>query len=144
MEGWERVLYIMENEGLNKNSFSMEIGLNSNVTITSIINKKRNPQRETFEKIHARFPQYNFEWLINGKGEIFDKDINTYISNTGTGNIANTGNASSITYGSQPKNTKIKELYDKIIFLEKIIEQQEANLKSKDEIIELLKMQLKK
>ena len=66
MEGWERVQYIMEAEGYNKNSFSVAIGISNNVTITRIINEKRNPSRATCQKIIDRFPQYSFDWLFSG------------------------------------------------------------------------------
>ena len=70
MEGWERVKYIMEAEGMNKNSFSTAVGIGNNVTITRIINERRKPSRQTCEKIIARFPQYSYDWLYEGKGEI--------------------------------------------------------------------------
>lgn len=68
MESWERVQYIMETEGFNKNSFSAAIGINNNVTITRIINERRNPSHSTCEKIISRFPKYNLEWLEFGIG----------------------------------------------------------------------------
>lgn len=74
MEGWERVKYIMDEEGFNMNSFSEAIGINNNVTITRLINEKRNPSRATCQKIIARFPKYNLEWLHTGVGEIFSKE----------------------------------------------------------------------
>ena len=40
MEGWERVQYIMEAEGYNKNSFSVAIGISNNVTITRITKRE--------------------------------------------------------------------------------------------------------
>lgn len=70
MEGWERLQYIMNEAGLNKNSFSNAIGLTNNVTITRIINEKRNPSRATCQKIIAAFPQYSFDWLFAGRGEM--------------------------------------------------------------------------
>lgn len=72
MEGWKRLQYIMESEGYNKNSFSTTIGINNNVTITRIINEKRNPSRATCQKIINRFPKYNFEWLHSGRGEMIN------------------------------------------------------------------------
>ena len=69
MEGWKRVQYIMDQEGMNKNSFSAAIGINNNVTITRIINEKRNPSRATCQKIIDRFPQYRFEWLFKDEGD---------------------------------------------------------------------------
>ncbi|MCD8261285.1 MAG: XRE family transcriptional regulator, partial [Bacteroides sp.] len=73
---WERVQFIMEKEGFNKNSFSQAIGLSNNVTITRIINEKRNPSRSTCEKIIEHFPKYSFEWLFNGVGEPENKPRN--------------------------------------------------------------------
>lgn len=82
MEGWERVLYIMNKEGLNKNSFSMAIGIDNNVTITRIINEKRSPSRATCNKIINRFPKYSFEWLYKGVGEIENQCTDTTIPQT--------------------------------------------------------------
>lgn len=71
MEAWERVKYIIENEGYNKNSFSKEIGMTNNATIGRLINEHRTPSKSTVDKILLRFPKYNRDWLITGKGEIF-------------------------------------------------------------------------
>ena len=71
MDGFERVQYIMDEEGLNKNSFSSAIGISNNVTITRIINEKRNPSRSTCQKIIDKFPKYSFDWLFTGEGEMF-------------------------------------------------------------------------
>lgn len=72
MRAWERVKFVMENEGHNKNSFSKAIGMSNNVTITLIINKKRKPHPATLEKIAQKFPKYNPEWLFEGDGEIYN------------------------------------------------------------------------
>lgn len=70
MEGFERVQYIMDKEGLNKNSFSLAVGISNNVTITRIIKEKRNPSRATCQKIINKFPKYSFDWLFSGEGDI--------------------------------------------------------------------------
>lgn len=85
MEGWERVLLIMMEEGFNKNSFSAAVGISNNVTITRIINEKRSPSRATCRKIIDRFPQYNFEWLLSGEGNI-RSSTNSYAKQTPTSN----------------------------------------------------------
>lgn len=77
MKGWERIQYVMNKEGLNKNSFSTAIGIGNNVTITRIINEMRNPSRATCQKITDRFPQYNIDWLLTGKGEVYN-NTNSY------------------------------------------------------------------
>ena len=70
MEAWERIQKIMDEEGLNKNSFSKAIGISNNVTITRIINEKRSPSKSTCEKIVAAFPKYNLTWLLTGEGNM--------------------------------------------------------------------------
>ena len=82
MEAWKRVEFIIEKEGLNKNSFSKAIGISNNVTITRIINEHRTPSRATCEKIVSAFPTYNLEWLLTGEGDMFtDTQSQTFHSN---------------------------------------------------------------
>lgn len=82
MEAWKRVEFIIEKEGLNKNSFSKAIGISNNVTITRIINEHRTPSRATCEKIVSAFPAYNLEWLLTGEGNMLtDATSQTYHSN---------------------------------------------------------------
>lgn len=73
MEPWERIQKIMDEEGLNKNSFSKAIGISNNVTITRIINEKRSPSKSTCEKIVAAFPKYSINWLLTGEGEMINQ-----------------------------------------------------------------------
>ena len=82
MEAWKRVEFIIEKEGLNKNSFSKAIGISNNVTITRIINEHRTPSRATCEKIVSAFTAYNLEWLLTGEGNMLtDAPSQTYHSN---------------------------------------------------------------
>lgn len=69
MEAWERVGFIMNKEGLNKNSFSKAINLSNNVTITRILNEKRKPSNSTIDKILKAFPKYSRKWLTEGIGD---------------------------------------------------------------------------
>lgn len=103
MEGWERVQYIMEIEGFNKNSFSAAIGINNNVTITRIINERRNPSHSTCEKIISRFPKYNLEWLEFGIGDMINKNQNT----AGRDNYGSQGSGDNKSSYSNVGNTKI-------------------------------------
>ena len=75
MEAWRRIQTIMEEEGLNKNSFSKAIGMTNNVTITRIINEKRSPSRSTCEKIAKAFPKYNLHWMLTGEGNRLNGSI---------------------------------------------------------------------
>lgn len=74
LDAWERVMYIIDNEGYNKNSFSSEIGMNNNTTIGRLINEHRIPSKATIDKILTRFPKYNRDWLITGKGDPITKE----------------------------------------------------------------------
>lgn len=103
MEGWERVQYIMETEGFNKNSFSAAIGINNNVTITRIINERRNPSHSTCEKIISRFPKYNLEWLEFGTGNMINENKNT----AGRDNYGSQGSGDNKSSYSNVGNTKI-------------------------------------
>lgn len=69
MEAWERVEFIMNKEGLNKNSFSKAINLSNNVTVTRILNEKRKPSNSTIDKILKAFPKYSRKWLTEGVGD---------------------------------------------------------------------------
>ncbi|NDV65036.1 hypothetical protein [Bacteroides sp. 224] len=73
MQPWERIQYIINELNLNRNSFSMAIGIGNNVTITRIINEKRKPSWSTIQKIAKRFPQYNLDWILTGTGDIHAK-----------------------------------------------------------------------
>lgn len=67
----QRIKYIIDEFGLNMNSFSKEIGLTNNVTIGKIIGERRNPSYEVTMKILNKYPQINTEWFIKGTGDVF-------------------------------------------------------------------------
>lgn len=161
MEGWERVQYIMETEGFNKNSFSAAIGINNNVTITRIINERRNPSHSTCEKIISRFPKYNLEWLEFGTGNMINENKNTAgrdnygVQGNGSQNIS--GSMVSVTMpesGTQKiikptgeveihrldpsdksNSEELDRLKQRIQDLERIIAEKDATIQSKDDTI---------
>jgi transcriptional regulator with XRE-family HTH domain len=68
----ERIALLIHELGLNKNSFSKEIGLKNNSTITNIINNPdRSPSYDVIFRIVSRWDQLNIRWLIAGQGEMF-------------------------------------------------------------------------
>lgn len=73
-EKGQRIEKVMTYLKLNKNSFSKEIGMSSNVTIGRILNEDRNPHPSTLQKIVDRFPQIDYEWLLTGEGSML-KDL---------------------------------------------------------------------
>ena len=166
MEGWERIQYVINNEGLNKNSFSKAIGLNNNVTITRIINEKRNPSRNTCKKIVERFPKYNMGWLLTGEGDsltstysnnevtvngnenvsnIGGQHINVSMPESGTQKIIKPDGSVEIQSLSSSAGTGLNDtdgLNQRIQDLERIILEKDATIKSKDETIWALRTML--
>lgn len=69
-ESGKRIERVISHFGLNKNSFSREIGLTNNVTIGRILNEDRNPHPATLKKIVGRFPQISYNWLLTGEGDM--------------------------------------------------------------------------
>ncbi len=67
----------MDYLNLNKNSFSVAIGMSSNVTIGRILNEDRNPHSSTLQKIVTRFPQVNYDWLKTGEGNMLKPETNS-------------------------------------------------------------------
>lgn len=68
----ERIALLIKELGLNKNSFSKEIGLKNNSTITNIINNPdRSPSYDIIFRIVSKWDQLNIRWLIAGQGEMF-------------------------------------------------------------------------
>lgn len=174
MEGWERIKLIIEKEGLNKNSFSAAIGLNNNVTITRIINEHRSPSRSTCEKIVSAFPKYKLEWLLYGEGEMlsnnsgiignnnkgniyrgdFNNNISISLPEKGTQKIIDPDGTVTIentSSGAHDYLNEINRLSQRIQDLERIISGHEATIKSlettiksKDDLICILRSSLDK
>lgn len=67
----ERLMFIINKLGYNKNSFSAAIGLSNNVTIGRIVNENRMPSWEILDKILQTFGNINANWLLAGRGEPF-------------------------------------------------------------------------
>ena len=65
----ERISYIIELKGLNKNSFSLKIGIKPQTLHHIISKRKTKPSFFVIEKILQTFKDINAEWLITGQGE---------------------------------------------------------------------------
>jgi transcriptional regulator with XRE-family HTH domain len=75
----ERIDLLIKELGLNKNSFSREIGLKNNSTITNIVNNpKRSPSYHVIFRILTRYNHLNVRWLIAGQGQMFSIAEDSY------------------------------------------------------------------
>ena len=75
----DRIALLIKELGLNKNSFSKQIGLKNNSTITNIINNPdRSPSYDVIFRIVSRWEHLNIRWLIAGQGEMFSVAEDSY------------------------------------------------------------------
>jgi len=73
----DRVLQIIEHEGLSPASFAERIGI-QRATMTHIISGRNNPSLEVTKKILQTFQYLNPEWLILGLGNMFRSGSTSY------------------------------------------------------------------
>lgn len=65
-----RIKQIISLKQLTISSFSRKIGLVNGVTISKIINQNRKPSSKTIGRIINAFSEINYDWLVNGEGEM--------------------------------------------------------------------------
>lgn len=66
----DRLVKIMECEGLNAKQFSTEVGI-SNGTTSNILGGRNKPSLEVMQAILHRFRSINCQWLIMGTGSMY-------------------------------------------------------------------------
>lgn len=78
MEIKDRIAKIITSEGLTQSEFAESIGT-ANATITHILSGRNGASLDILTKILNAFPQYNTDWLLFGKGDIYKKPVQTTI-----------------------------------------------------------------
>lgn len=68
----DRLLFLIEKEGLNPNKFYIRSGL-SNGYIDKVGDKIN---KSTREKIEKAFPHWNIYWILTGEGEMLNSNYN--------------------------------------------------------------------
>jgi transcriptional regulator with XRE-family HTH domain len=71
----ERIVLIMNDKNLNKNSFAKLIGM-SQPTIKQVENKENLPSLKFLLEILKAFPDISAEWLLTGKGAMLRTESN--------------------------------------------------------------------
>ena len=66
----ERIIQIMEREGMSQAQFAQAIGV-QRAAMSHIISGRNNPSLDVVMKILSCFPAINPDWLLLGKGNIF-------------------------------------------------------------------------
>jgi len=68
----DRIQRIIDEENLTPSRFADEVGLNR-PAVSHILNGRNNPGLDALQRIITRFPNINANWLITGKGNMYDK-----------------------------------------------------------------------
>lgn len=66
----ERLVRIMNSEGLNASLFADRIGVQRS-SISHILSGRNKPSLDFLEKILGTYPKYNAEWLVMGTGQVY-------------------------------------------------------------------------
>lgn len=70
MDGREKLIKIMQTEGLNAKQFAAEIGVGAG-TISNILNGRNNPSHEVMQKVLRRFENISADWLVVDRGPMY-------------------------------------------------------------------------
>lgn len=71
---FKRINKIIAHYNITLNTFCNKLGLMSTATISKIIHEKRKPSAKTIGRIINAFPDINYDWLINGEGEMLKEN----------------------------------------------------------------------
>ena len=67
----DRIRIVMESTHMTQKTFAEHIGM-SQAALSSIFNGRTNPTLKTVEAIINKMPEISLEWLLFGKGEMYD------------------------------------------------------------------------
>ena len=119
----ERIIAFIDAIGVSIRAFEMDCGLSNGI----INNLKGSFSKSTLDKISAKYPELNINWLVVGEGSMLKPNEPTIIYNKGTANNAVSGSGI-ISVSNQEQSKEVE-------YLKSII-------KEKDEQIKLLKKML--
>lgn len=66
----ERLMKLMETEGLNAKQFASEVGIQAG-TISNIVNGRNKPSLEVLQKVLHRFRTVSSDWMILDSGSMY-------------------------------------------------------------------------
>lgn len=77
----ERLLKLMEKEGLHSSKFAELIGVQRS-SISHILSGRNKPSFDMISSILSKFPKLNPDWLLLGKGSMYRQVVQTSIFDT--------------------------------------------------------------
>lgn len=66
----ERLMKLMETEGLNAKQFASEVGIQAG-TISNIVNGRNKPSLEVLQKVLHRFRTVSSDWMVLDSGSMY-------------------------------------------------------------------------
>ncbi len=100
----DRIVKILEDEGINPSTFADEIGVQRS-SISHILSNRNKPSLDIITKILSRYRNIDSEWLIMGRGTPYksDKNINKEEVNTPPDqSITDISTATTLPFGNMP------------------------------------------
>lgn len=76
----DRLLELIKELKMNKNSFSIKINVAPAVINNIIGGRRSRPSFDVMDKIKSKFPQVNMEWFVAGNGDMFLNDQTAQLS----------------------------------------------------------------
>lgn len=70
----DRIKEIMESKHMNNKVFANFTGINEG-TLSLLLRDKAQPTLKIYEAIHKHFPDISMEWLFDGVGPMYKKDV---------------------------------------------------------------------
>lgn len=77
MKEQDRLLALMQSEGLNAKEFALQVGISA-ATMSNVINGRNNPSLEVMQKVLNRFRNVSPNWLILGVGSMYLEKSNSH------------------------------------------------------------------
>lgn len=128
----DRLVELINNEGLNPNQFYLKTGL-GNGFLNTVGEKLKRP---SIEKISKAFPLWNIDYLQTGKGDMLKKEFNAGRDNN-IRNIQSTGSMSG-TMVTGDGNTILAEKDQQILLLENEVKYLKEIIAEKERFIQAL------
>lgn len=70
MDGREKLIKIMQTEGLNAKQFAAEVGIQAG-TISNILNGRNNASNDVVQKVLRRFENISADWMMLDRGPMY-------------------------------------------------------------------------
>ena len=123
----ERILQLIQEEGLTNAEFAEKIGISTS-SLSHILTERNKPSLEVVMRIHKAYPSINLNWLLYGEGEMKEAGTSGEADSSPSGNDENPeiagGNPVRFEFrkenaSSSPANTLKEFVKEEVKYIEK-------------------------